>query len=146
MNEKVKLFIWALVPFVYGYICNTYIIILNPFVIQIIFAIFWGWVGVKTFNLSGSKIKNFLIVNSVWLISFLLFIWQFVIVSDEGRNFTLAGISQHYMLSFLWSGANIPRLYTNTFHGTNIMIIAYVAMLVVFTIGFSVSKVRSAQR
>lgn len=139
MSQKTKGIIWILVPFIYGYLANVFLfLILQPIFSQIIFGIFWFWVGMRYANLNGSKIKNFLIGNSIWLISFVMFIWQFVILNDKNKNLFFAGISQYYIISFIASGTGIYELFVNTnvYNVDPILIISFINMLLVFGAGF----------
>ncbi|MCT2534853.1 hypothetical protein NC661_04060 [Aquibacillus koreensis] len=142
MTENKKMLIWILIPLIYGLVSNTFMLIIPPFLSQLVFAIFWFWVGMKLSCLSGNKVKIFFIGNSVWLLSFLIYLWQFVFLDDESRNMFLASISQYYMLPFIWSGTKLSLLFTDVIHGTTITIIAYCSMLCVFTVGFIVGKVK----
>ena len=117
-------------------------LIIPPLLSQLIFAVFWFWVGMKLFCLSGNKIKNFFIGNSIWLLSFLLYLWQFALLDDESRNMFLAGISQYYVLPFIWSGVKLSLLFTDTIHGITITIISFISMLLVFMVGFIVGKIK----
>ncbi|WP_037287939.1 hypothetical protein [Saccharibacillus sacchari] len=143
MSEKRKMWIWLLIPFLYGALSFVLAWIIPPLVAQIVFGAFWLWVGMRFARLSGSSIKNFVWGNSLWLISFLLLIWQFVLVEDENRNMAIAAVSQNYMLSFVLSGAWIYRLFdTTVIQTTPIMILAYIVMFAVFAIGFVWGKIK----
>lgn len=142
MTENKKMLIWMLIPLIYGFVSNTFMLIIPPFLSQLVFAVFWFWVGMKFSCISGNKVKSFFIGNSVWLLSFLLYLWQFVLLDDESRNIFLALISQYYMLPFIWSGTKLSLLFTDVIHGTTITIIAYFSMLLVFTVGFIVGKIK----
>lgn len=134
---------WILIPLIYGFVSNTFLLFIPPLLSQLVFVVFWFWVGMKFSCISGNKVKIFFIGNSVWLLSFLLYLWQFVLLNDESRNMFLALISQYYMLPFIWSGTKLSLLFTNVIDGTTITIIAYLSMLLVFTVGFIVGKIKS---
>lgn len=87
-------------------------------------------------SLQGMHFKNILIGNSIWLISFLLFIWQFVLVNVENRNLFFALLSQYYQFSFLWSGIKLTLAFSDTIHSTMIMTLSYIVMFVVFMSGY----------
>lgn len=142
MNENKKMLIWILIPFIYGFLSNTFALIIPPHLSQMIFAVFWFWVGLSLSNWSGNKMKDFILGNSIWLLSFLLYIWQFVLLNDESRNMFLALISQYYMLPFIWSGTTLSLSFSDVLDGTSITIISYLAMLFVFTLGFIVGVVK----
>ncbi|MFD1019579.1 hypothetical protein [Thalassobacillus hwangdonensis] len=140
MTENKKTLIWILIPFIYGLLSNYFMIFIPSLLSQLVFAIFWFWVGIRFSCLKGSSIKWFIVGNSIWLVSFLLYLWQFVALEDEGRNMFLALISQNYMLPFIWSGTRISLLFSNVLDGATITIIAYLTMFAVFTLGFIVGK------
>lgn len=143
MTENNKLTILVLIPLIYGIVSNTFMLIIHPLLSQLVFAVFWFWIGMKFSYLSGNKVKSFFIGNSIWLLSFLLYLWQFVLLDDESRNMFLALISQYYMLPFIWSGTQLSLLFTDVFHGTSITIISYLSMLLVFTVGFMIGKIKA---
>jgi hypothetical protein len=143
MTENKKMLIWILIPFIYGLLSNTFVMIIPPLLSQLVFTVFWFWVGIKFSHLSGNNIKSFIIGNSIWILSFLLYLWQFVLLNDESRNLFLALISQCYMLSFIWSGTKLTLLFSDVLHGTTITIISYLSMLLVFSLGFIVDKIKT---
>ncbi|SDJ08938.1 hypothetical protein SAMN04490247_0666 [Salimicrobium halophilum] len=143
MTENKKLLIWILIPFIYGLLPTTFMLVIPPLLSQLVFTVFWFWVGMKTPHLRGNNIKNFIIGNSIWLLSFALYLWQFVLLNDESRNMFLALISQYYMHSFLWSGTRLTLWFSGGLYGTTITIISYLSMLLVFSLGFLVGKIRS---
>ncbi|WP_438350636.1 hypothetical protein ACP8HI_08335 [Paenibacillus sp. FA6] len=143
MTENKKMPIWILVPLIYGLVSNTFMLIIPPLLSQLVFAVFWFWIGMKFSCLSANTVKSFFIGNSIWLLSFLLYLWQFVLLDDESRNMFLALISQYYMLPFIWSGTKLSLLFTDVIHGTTITIISYLSMLLVFTVGFIIGKIKA---
>jgi hypothetical protein len=142
MIENKKTLIWILIPLFYGFLSNTFAMIIPPLLSQLISTAFWFWVGIRFSKWSGNKIKSFIIGNSIWLLSFLLYLWQFVLINDESRNMFLALIGQYYMLSFIWSGTKLTLWFSDVLNGTTIIIIAYLSMLFVFTLGFIVGMVK----
>lgn len=137
MNHYKRVIIWILIPLIYGYLANIFMIMIPPLLSQIIFGLFWFWVGKRFAQLHGSAIKNFLIGNSIWLLSLLIYIWQFFLVNDESRNDLLAFVSQPYALSFLMSGRELALLFTKELDVRLVTIISYLFMLLVFSVGFS---------
>ena len=129
--------IWILIPFIYGWLANRTGVIIPPVIAQVVFGIFWLWTGAYFAQIKGSRLKHFLLGNSVWALSFGLFLWQFIYTSADDRLLFLAGWSQHYMLAFLWSGVRLYRLIDSTLHGTHITLTAYIVMFVLFTLGFA---------
>lgn len=143
MNEKRKMWIWLLIPFLYGALSFVLIRIVPPLIAQIVFGAFWLWVGMQFARLGGSSVRNFVWGNSLWLISFLLFLWQFVLVNDENRNMAIASISQNYMLAFVMSGVWAYKLSNpSVFYSTTAILLAYLVMFAVFAIGFFWGKIK----
>lgn len=85
---------------------------------------------------------NLVMGNSIWLLSFLLYLWQFVLLDSPGSNTSIALISQYYMLSFGWTGSKLSSLFSNVYNSTTITILSYISMLIIFTIGFIVGKLK----
>lgn len=137
-----KNFVWLLVPLVYGFLVYTFLLILPSFLIQLIFGVLWFWIGMKFAKLKGNSIKNFIMGNSIWLLSFLPYLWQFVLSDSPGSNTSIALISQYYMLSFGWAGSKLSSLLFNVYNPTTITILSYISMLIIFTIGFIVGKLK----
>ncbi len=128
------------VPLIYGYIASKFIIVIHPFVIQLIFGAFWLWVGLKFGRMALSKFKSILIGNSIWLISFLVFIWQFILIDEVSRNVSLAIFSQYYILPYIWVGTKVAVLFTDTINSSTVMLLSYLCMLVTFLIGYLLSS------
>ena len=97
-------------------------------------------------SLTIEKIKSFILGNVIWAISLALYIWQFIFVDDINRNFFVAGISQHYVLGFVSWGSKAVSLFTNTIDGTVVVIVAYLMMFIVFTVGFITSLTFKIER
>lgn len=143
MSEKRKMWIWLLIPLLYGALSFALLRIVPPLVGHIVFLAFWVWVGMRFAQFNGSSLKNFAWGNSLWLVSFLLYLWQFVLVDDANRNMVIAFISQCYVIPFVVSGTQIYLLFNDGgIDLTNITIITYIFMLVVFMIGFVWGKVK----
>lgn len=142
MTEKWKVLLWVLAPLIYGILTSISVSLLSPLLIQILFTVLWFWVGMKFSHLSGSKVKNFFEGNSLWLLSLLLYLWQFFLLSDETRNTFMAMFSQYYMTAFLWSGTKLSQLLCGDLDGKMITIFAYLVMFVVFVIGFLAGRRR----
>ena len=126
-----------LVPFIYGYLVNTMKIPLFPFVMQIVFLVFWFYVGFLFSKWEAPAWKSFLLGNSLWLLFFILFIWQFILLGDDSRSMDVAFLSQHYMLAFVYGAA---RLLPFVKSGTFIMFGAYIMMLAIFSLGYFINK------
>lgn len=132
-------FLLLLVPFVYGFFVNIMVIPMFPFIMQFVLLVFWFYVGATFSKLDMPVWKSFIIGNSVWLISFILFVWQFVVLDGASRSMGLALLSQHYMLAFVYGAVRVLPFLSN---GTTIMFCAYMLMLLTFTFGFLAMKRR----
>lgn len=98
--------------------------------------VFWFWAGRKFGSAKDGKIGNFILGNLMWIVSMTLFIWQFIFVSGENRQFFIAGISQNYMLGFVSWASRAIYIFSNTTNTTTVGITAYLMMFIVFSIGF----------
>lgn len=140
MNKGVNYeYIYIHLPLVAGHFFNLIAIYFfpPPILTQIVFLAFWLWVGFRFAALALNKLVSFIVGHSLWLLSLLLFLWQFVLVDDESRNLFLAGMSQNYIFGFLWSGVKWVRI-TNDIHFTtiNVTIASFIMMFLTFTVGF----------
>lgn len=97
---------------------------------------FWFYVGKRFGDLDVSKVKSIVLGNSLWFISLLLYIWQFILLDYTKRNSFISGISQHYNLGFVRVSSIITDIFTNTIDTKMVIMVSYLIMLIVFTIGF----------
>jgi len=126
-----------LIPLVYGFLTNITMLPFLPFVMQLAFLVFWFYVGFQISKLDMTAWKSFLLGNSLWLVSFALFIWQFIILDSASRSMSLALLSQHYILAFVYGAATLLPFVGN---GTTLIFFAYILMLLTFSVGFFVNK------
>lgn len=161
-NINYKLILLLLVPYLAGEIINRLIslgINLNSSSLTSILGmllsiwtslgatVYWFYVGRQFGSLEINKIKGFILGNVLWGISFVLFMWQFVLVDDIHRNFSIGIISQHYALGFISWASRLIRLFTNTIDSTAVVMVAHLIMFMIFTFGFiSSSKIKSERR
>lgn len=145
-----KLILYILIPFlvadvinrvlVYGFNMNSSLVITTSevllFLWKYVAVVFWFWVGRQFGNLRTGKLMNFILGNSLWGVSMILFIWQFIFVSDVNRNFDIAGRSQNYMFGFVYWGSKAIILFADTINTTTLGRVAYLMMFIVFTAGF----------
>ncbi|WP_172251329.1 hypothetical protein [Saccharibacillus deserti] len=147
MSEKKKAWIWISIPLLYGALSFVLLWIFPLRIGQIVFGAFWLWIGMRFARLEGSSVKNFVWGNSLWLISFLLYLWQFVLLDDANRNMALAAWSQYYALSFVMSGAWVYMAFEKgVIRSTPVAIYAYGIMFLVFAIGFLWGKIKKRSR
>lgn len=149
-NSKRKLILLILVPFILSYLINILLsiginrdssIILSftsifLYIWGFIAILFWFYVGMEFGRLAISKVKSFILGNSLWMISFILYIWQFIILNGEERNLFIAGISQNYNLGFISISSQIVSLFTRSIDSRTVIVLSYFLMLLVFTGGF----------
>lgn len=149
-STKYKLILLLIVPFVVSLIINLLVIIganIDSYILLSITTLllyiwgfaaifFWFYVGMQFGNTGLSKMKSFLLGNSLWMISLLLYIWQFILLKDAKRNLFIAGLSQDYALGFVGVSSKIMGFFTNTIDGDTIIMISHLIMLLVFAIGF----------
>lgn len=145
IKEKNKTLLLIFIPFLWGYIINILVwkvsIIGDLYfrlniVWETIFILFWFWTGTKFAQYNSNKVKAYIIGNSIWLLSFLVYIWQFILLSGESRSFRLAGLSQHYIAGIVFISKKIIRLFTNTISSETVIILSYSLMITIFTTGF----------
>jgi len=136
-REYLKTYLLIFVPLILGFLINTPIFgYYFPFIFSVLFLAFWFWVGTKFAKLHKGIVYILFIGNSLTIISLILFIWSFFIVSDANRNLLIAGFSQYYAIPTLAISARIyhltnPEVFTNEY-----VIISYIIMFLVFTAGF----------
>lgn len=140
-EKNYKLIILIFIPFIFNFIINhnTSILVLYSstiFIWQLVFLVFWFWTGKKFACMKSNKFISFIIGNSLWLILFILYIWQFCLTSGAQRNMSIAVFSQLYMVTFVPLSTILVSLFTNTIEGTTVTIIAYIFMFITFTAGF----------
>ena len=125
-NIRQRLVLLLIIPFLVSYIINLLITIgfktgldilmsianISLYLWAFVAAFFWFYVGKQFGKLEMPKGKSLVLGNSLWIISLLLYIWQFILLDDLKRNFFIAGISQHYPLGFVWISSRLISLFT----------------------------------
>lgn len=150
MRKNKHLFI-VLAPFLLGWLFNIIIYVMPFFgatsmwILNLGFVLLWFWGGRQFAKLSMKKIYSYLLGNTLWLISFLVYVWQFVLLDEASRNFAIASLSQYYMLFTIIIGTQIQLMYSSVINSTEIVIISYLVMLFVFTLGFIYQAVRGKE-
>lgn len=159
-DSKLKLIVLVLLPLIIGYLIslllsfgfttdNQLIISMSSILLTLwsygVAIAFWFYVGRKFGSLNMASIKSFILGNTVWGIFLIIYVWQFILLDDISRSFYLAGISQHYVLGFVGLGARIITLFTRNIHSSTAILISYLLMILVFSIGFR-SALRTNRR
>jgi hypothetical protein len=149
-NLKRRLILLLIVPFVISFAINLLlsigvrinssilISIANMLLYLWAFAavFFWFYVGKQFGDLGVSRTKSFILGNSLWVFSLLLYIWQFILLDGAKRNSFIAVISQYYNLGFVRISSIIIGFFTETIDTKMVTMGSYLIMLIVFAIGF----------
>jgi hypothetical protein len=151
INKKYKLTLLVLLPFIIGFSIEKLLAIGITKDSQIYLSLgglllsiwtyggaifFWFWVGRIFAGLNISTLKSYIMGNTGFGISFIIYTWQFILLDDTSRNLFIAAISQHYVLGFVGLGTRILGLFTNSLHGNTIILLSYLLMLIVFSLGY----------
>ena len=109
---------------------------------------FWFYLG-KQFARKWKPVPAVLIAHTVGICSLLVYLWQFLLETDETRSLTLAGFSQMFSASTpLYLFGRIARLverqpnYAGRATMVAMQVIALVYMTIVFCIGIYWEKKR----
>ena len=102
--KKGVLILLTFVPIIIGWATNLMILIpifgmILFYVLPVVTTIFWIYLGKQFAHTSWKTIPAILIGNATGIASLLLYLWQFLLKTDETRNLTLAGISQMFSAS-----------------------------------------------
>ena len=144
--KKSVLLLSTLVPVVVGYLVNVLIMVpvigmASFYLLPLVTTVFWFYMG-KQYTRRWKAVPAVLIAHTVGFCSLLVFLWQFLLETDETRNLTLAVFSQMFSAStplYLFGG--IARFFD--FHPNYagraaivaMQVIALVYMMIVFCIG-----------
>lgn len=100
MLKKSSLIIFAFIPTIMGYFYDLLfrpaLIVFLLYILPIFMFFLWFWVGGKFAKMNIKVLTSILIGNSIGIVSLLVYLWQFFIISEEQRNLTLAGLSQAF--------------------------------------------------
>ena len=102
--KKSVLILLTFIPIIVGYIVNFTIRI--PVIGMMIFyalplltTLFWFYLGRQYARSLWKTVPAILIGNATGVVSLLVYLWQFLLETDETRNLTLAGASQMFSAS-----------------------------------------------
>lgn len=158
--KKAYYFLFACAPVLVGYIYNitlmgmlsiTFLGSLIFYVLPFAMLCFWFWVGQKYSQLKIPAFCTILIGNSMGILSLLIYIWQFVFLSDQQRNLFLAVCSQYFSAAISFLTAKVAVLFEpqknviGSVSATGNQIIGLIVMVLVFTAGFLYKKRRVAK-
>ena len=151
--KKYKTLLLILSPVIIGIIFNYLIIIpglstILMYVGPIFFMLYWGMVGGIFSEHMKNSFKATLLANLGGVISLAIYIWQFVVVSDDKRSMILAVLCQGFSAPLSILTARIGLLVENNPNEVTMatVLIAEIAglliMMTIFFIGFSMKKKR----
>ncbi|MCB2290750.1 hypothetical protein LGK97_13470 [Clostridium sp. CS001] len=150
MSKKLSVIIFMFIPTTIGYFYN---ILFTPtlasflfYILPIFMFFLWFWVGGKFAQMNIKVLPSILVGNSIGIVSLIVYLWQFGLVSEAHRSLTLAGLSQMFSAS---TGMYIVRIAiliqperNVVGHSTNtiIQILGLILMIIIFTIGYYFNK------
>ena len=149
--KKSILFLLTLVPVVVGYLVNVWIMVpvmgtASFYLLPLFTTAFWVYLG-RQYARRWRTVPALLIAHAVGFCSLLVYLWQFLLETDETRNLTLAVFSQMFSAStplYLFGG--IARLvesqpnYAGRASMVAMQVIALIYMMIVFCIGIYLEK------
>lgn len=109
--------------------------------------IYWYWVGKKFGDIGKGKRKSFILGNSLWTIGLVFYIILFFFIKEGSRiklmkvTPVLSKLAEDYSLGFIKLSNFIISNFTKVPNNINILV-SYVLMLVIFSIGFHRGKHR----
>ena len=149
--KKSILFLLTLVPVVVGYLVNVLIMIpvigmAGFYLLPLVTTAFWIYLG-RQYARRWKTVPALLIAHAVGFCSLVVYLWQFLLETDETRSRTLAVFSQMFSAStpmYLFGG--IARLvesqpnYAGRASMVAMQVIALIYMIIVFCIGIYLEK------
>ena len=152
--KKSVLILLTLTPVIVGYLVN--ILIMVPvigtagfFLLPLLTTVFWFYLG-KQYARRWKPVPAVLIAHTVGICSLLVYLWQFLLETDETRSLTFAAFSQMFSASTpLYLFGRIAILFESqpNYAGRATMVamqvIALVYMTIVFCIGIYWEKKRN---
>lgn len=150
--KKGVLILLTFVPIIIGWAMNLMILIpifgmILFYALPVVTTVFWIYLGKQFAHTSWKTIPAILIGNTTGIASLLLYLWQFLLKTDETRNLTLAGISQMFSASapgyILGRLALLFEREPNTIGAASaaaLQIISVIYMIAIFSIAFLYEK------
>ena len=151
--KKTILIASSLVPVIVGYLVNYLVTVPEIgmkafFLLPLLTTVFWFYLG-KQYAHRWKPAPAILIAHAVGICSLLIYLWQFLLETDQTRNILLAGFSQMFSAStplYLFGG--IARLvesqpnYAGRATMVALQVIALIYMILVFSAGLHSEKKR----
>lgn len=148
--KKSVLISLSLVPIIVGYLVNALLMV--PvlgmacfYLLPLLTTVFWFYLG-KQYAARWRFVPAVLIAHAVGVCSLLIYLWQFLLETDETRNPALAGFSQMFSASTPYLLGRLAILfesqpnYIGSATMTAMQVIALVYMVIVFCVGFYLGK------
>lgn len=131
-------------PFFGGWVINSSLFMIDLYsrflwLLTIAMTLYWWCAGRYFSKAYDRQLKGIMIGNSLWGISLLLFIFEFLILSDKARHMLLAVYSQCYGLFFVPFGAALLSPFSSM-NSSIVVLIAYGVMLLIFVLGYNSNK------
>lgn len=146
--KKSVLILLTLVPVAVGYLVNHLLLVpgigmIAFYVLPILTTVFWFWLARQYARTAWHPLASMAIGNAVGILSLAVYLWQFLLESDETRNFFLAVASQMYTAAApSWIFGRFAILFEsqpNTIGRASMVsmeVLAVVYMLLVFVCGY----------
>ncbi|SES15892.1 hypothetical protein [Salisediminibacterium halotolerans] len=139
-THKNRIVLIVLAPLLTGLLFNYFIGFFQSIYAfySIAMIMFWTFAGFYFGRAIPPLWKGFLLGNSLWLLSLLLFFHQFQIMTEEGRSVIIAALAQVYVTAYTPITALVVEAADNTVVTEEmIMYPSYMLMLFNFVLGFA---------
>lgn len=146
--KKFVLILLTFVPILVGYLINSTVLvpvlgIFMLYVVPLLVLVFWFFLGSMYSKTDWNAAVSILIGSATGVLSLALYLWQFLLESDETRNMFLAALSQMYSASTpTYLTVKLAMLFETqpNFIGsatyTAMQVIAVILMAAIFTAGY----------
>ncbi len=148
--RKLHLGLLAFSPMLIGYIFNLTAMIplflLLAFIMPFVMLGYWFWVGGKFAEVVKNPIIAILLGNIFGIISFVIYYWQFIILTGENRSLPLAIISQAFNSPLTMITVRVGRLFESVPNSVTQSTVSashalgLLFMVLVFSTGYFYSK------
>lgn len=137
--KKLKLLLFAVSPFIIGYILNYLMIRFNWYgliisIISIAFCVYWFFVGYKSYDYTKTKKESILLGNSFAVLNIIVFIFQRLVMGRIGL------VPQMFYLPMLRvsSWIQIILLFFVSTHSMGVtFILSCLLMIIIYYAGYS---------
>lgn len=146
--KKFVLILLTFVPILAGYLINSTVLvpvlgIFMLYVVPLLVLVFWFFLGSMYSKTSWNAAVSILIGSATGVLSLALYLWQFLLESDETRNMFLAALSQMYCASTpTYLTVKLAILfetqpnYIGSATSTAMQVITVILMAAIFTAGY----------